>query len=263
MDLLKPASLEEAVAAGARDGCAYLGGGTWLNAGPDPSVNALISLESLGLDYIHEVSGEWRIGSGVRFQDLVDHDGVPEIIRGASASTASRTLRNMITLGGDLGLHAPGSCMVPVLMVLDARVAVGVGGGEIGVMEYLEAQNGALIREVVVPANRGIAGLKSLSRTSHSRKCVVCAVSATISNGTVVGLRVVAGDCVSQPVRLVRVEELLRGSKLPAKPIIEEAVKSEFQAEGDFHSSADYKEYFAGVSVADLLHRFLATGGAS
>ena len=263
IEYLKPATIDEAHELGSRDGAQYIGGGTWVNSRPAGAVTALISLEALGLDGVSRESGFIGIGACTRFQDLLDAEGVPEAVAAAARQTASRTLRNMVTLGGDLGLHEPASCMVPALICLGAAVVLAGKDGETGVEEYVKSKSGGLIVEVRIPDNGAASNLRALSRTSHSRKTLVCAAAAGLTNGALENLRIIAGDCVTDAARLTAVEAALEGKAAPPKPEIEELVMSHFAPEGDFHAGADYKRYMAGVFTADIIHDLLVLGARS
>jgi CO/xanthine dehydrogenase FAD-binding subunit len=87
---------------------------------------------------------EWRnaalrLGAAATFQQVLDAPGVPEVVRAAMIATASRTLRNMITVGGELGLCPPDSVLIPVLASLDAQGHV-AGRRSLGIIEYRAAR---------------------------------------------------------------------------------------------------------------------------
>ena len=90
---------------------------------------------------------------------------------------------------------------------------------------------------------------------------MVCAVSA--AKGAPATVRIVLGDGISPPARLAATEKLCGAPSLPAKAEIEAAVREELPAAGDFHASADYKRHYAAVTVADIIHGFFESGGAS
>ena len=253
-DFIVPSSIEEALEARKRDGAEYLAGGTWVNSRLRPSV--LVSLSELGLDYMKNDDRGTHIGSMVCFQSLVDAAGLPRALSAAAGATASRTLRNMMTIGGDIGLGANASCLVPVLMVLSAEI-VGASG-PVEVEEYTRGEQRDLILEVRMPDEGFQTGFLSLSRTSHSPKSLVCAVALRSEAGVAAAVRIVLGDCVSPAQRLSGTERLLTGRALPDGVAIGALVGEEFCPEPDLHASADYKRYLAGVYVADLLHNLAA-----
>ena len=223
--------MTEAVRAGSARGAAYLGGGTWLNSGVARNVTTLVSLEHLGLDFSHVEGDRCVIGAAATFQAIADSAHVPAGLRDAVRLTASRTLRNMVTLGGELGLAPRDSAVIPLLLALDAQVSLAGRKKPVPIRALLGEKKTDLILSVSIPARRA-AAVRAVSRTSHSPKSLVVAVS---------GERVVASDCQGQTVFLEQVEK--------------------FDPRPDLHASAEYKRHMAGVLVADL-RAALAKGDA-
>ncbi|MCX7032108.1 MAG: FAD binding domain-containing protein [Spirochaetes bacterium] len=270
-EILRPKTIGEAARLVVRPGTAVLGGGTWLNSGIAASDAAgaapvtarsgstplaLISLESLGLDFVEWRNAALRIGAMATFQQILDAPGVPEALRNAVAATSSRTLRTMVTVGGELG-HCPAdSVLIPVFAALDARVRI-AGRSPLGIEEYRSARAlgpVGLIVEVSASDADGPCAVASLFRTSHGRRSLVIAVSAARLHPEVSRVRIVASDCRGQVLRLADAEEALEGSPLPAKDRIEKLVRAAFWPTSDIHASTEYKRYLAGVYAADLLH---------
>jgi putative selenate reductase FAD-binding subunit len=280
-EILRPQTIGEAARLASKPGTAILGGGTWLNSGiaaadaaglgaapagakgsAEGTANdgseplALISLENLGLDFVEWRNTALRIGAAATLQQILDAPGVPEVVRNAAAATSSRTLRAMVTVGGELG-HCPAdSVLIPVFVALDARVRV-AGRSPLGIVEYRSARAQGpvgLIVEVTVSDADGPCAVASLSRTSHGRRSLVIAVAAARFQPDVTQVRIVASDCRGQVLRLADAEEALEGSELPAKDRIEKLVRAAFWPTSDIHASTEYKRYLAGVYAADLLH---------
>jgi probable selenate reductase FAD-binding subunit len=260
-EILRPHTVSEAARLASRAGTAILGGGTWLNSGaaaarPAGEALTLISLESLGLDFVEWRSGALRLGAAATFQQCLDVPGVPQALRDALAATASRTLRSMVTIGGELG-HCPAdSVLMPVLAALEAKVRV-AGGRSFGIEEYRAARAqgpvGLIVEVSASDADRPCA-VSALARTSHGRRSLVIAVAAAKLVPKVVHLRIVASDCRGQLLRLADAEEALEASPLPGKDHIEKAVRAAFWPTSDMQASTEYKRYLAGVYAADLLH---------
>jgi hypothetical protein len=123
-EIVRPRIAAEAVKAKTAPGAAYLGGGTWLNSGKAENVTILMSLEMLALDSLRVESGRCIIGASVTFQAIVDSPMAPSALREAALLAASRTLRNRVTLDGELGLRPDDSALIPALIVLEAEVSV-------------------------------------------------------------------------------------------------------------------------------------------
>ncbi len=252
-DILRPATIQEALKAKALPGSAFLGGGTWLNASRSAKPLTLISLEKLGLDSIEAGAKRCAIGATTTFQQLVDHPGLPAAVRRAAALTASRTLRNMMTTGGEVALHPADSALVPVLIALEAEVSIAGKKKPVPIQGVLSDSDTGLVLAISIPVPVRLSAVHAVSRTSHSTRSLVVAASAISLQPEVSGLRVLASDCRGSLVRLARLEELLEGRPLPTRAEIEEAVGSEFAPQADAHASSRYKLYMTRVLAADAL----------
>jgi putative selenate reductase FAD-binding subunit len=251
-DIVRPKSVAEAVRARTAPGAAYLGGGTWLSSGRAQHVTTLVSLEHLGLGSIRPESGRCVIGASATFQSLVDSPLVPPVLRAAVRLTASRTLRNMVTMGGELGLSPDDSAVIPVLIVLGADVAVAGRKKPVSIEAFLDKGQPGLILGVSVP-RQATAAVQAVSRTSHSPRLLVAAVSARAVAPALEQPRLVLSDCRGLRVRLSGAERKLDGAPLPPRQDIEALARAEFSPGSDPYASAAYKRYMAGVMIADLL----------
>jgi probable selenate reductase FAD-binding subunit len=261
MEIFRAISIREAMRAGSRPGASYLGGGTWLASRRTDPPLILISLEYLGLGFIRCAEARCTIGATVSFQQVLDGPGMPDAMRRAVSKTASRTLRNMATVGGELGLASPSSALLPVLIALHACVHL-AGRKAIDVERYCSEKPSGLIVDISIPDSALPCAVECLSRTSHSMKSLVVAVSASAASPAVRGLRVVVSDCRGQLLRLSGIEKALEGAALPPRDRLEAMVRGAFSPKPDMHASAAYKSYMAGVFAADLL-RALAGKGVS
>jgi putative selenate reductase FAD-binding subunit len=261
MEILRPTTITEALQAGAVPGAAWLGGGTWIAARRGDQPRVLVSLERLGLDHIRCEGRSCTIGAAVTFQQVLDGPGVPEVLRQAVAGTASRTLRNMVTVGGELGLLPQSSALVPAFVALDARVTLAGRKRTLDIADYCLTRPAGLILEVTIPDGSLPCALRALARTSHSTRSLVVALAARALSPAVSGVRAVASDCRGQILRLAGFEKALEGAALPARERIEAMVRGAFSPRADMHASAPYKSCLAGVFAADILHE-LAAGRA-
>jgi putative selenate reductase FAD-binding subunit len=272
-EILRPRTVPEAVRLKSRSRAAYLGGGTWLNTVESDELTILISLENLGLGTIETAHGRCTIGATASLQQVVDALGAPPALRAAASLTCSRTLRNMKTIGGELGrcaadsastysadsasTYSADSALIPVLIALNAEVALATKKKPYAIERFCKERPADLILSVSVPFLP--CAVKAVSRTSHSPRSLVVAVSCRDSLPVLTNVRVVVSDCREQRVRLLAVERALEGSALPLKSLIEESVGTAFAPAADIHASSAYKRYMAGILVADALHA-LASG---
>ena len=272
-EILRPRTVPEAVRLKSSARAAYLGGGTWLNTVESDELTILISLENLGLGTIETAHGRCTIGATASLQQVVDALGAPPALRAAASLTCSRTLRNMKTIGGELGrcaadsastysadsasTYSADSALIPVLIALNAEVALATKKKPYPIERFCKERPADLILSVSVPFLP--CAIKAVSRTSHSPRSLVVAVSCRDSLPVLTDVRVVVSDCREQRVRLLAVERALEGSALPLKSLIEESVGTAFAPAADIHASSAYKRYMAGILVADALHA-LASG---
>jgi putative selenate reductase FAD-binding subunit len=252
-DILKPSTIQEALKARALPGSAYLGGGTWLNASYSTKPVTLISLEKLGLNSIEAGQRRCVLGATVTFQQIVDHPGLVATIRYAAARTGSRTLRNMMTIGGEVALHCADSALIPVLLAMGTEVSI-AGREPMPLQTFLSDQGDGLVLSLEISEPHRAAAVRVLSRTTHSPRSLVVATCADSFQPQPIGLRLVAADCQGPPVRLVRLERFLEGRPLPSRSEIEGGIGSEFVPQADIHASSRYKLYMTGVLAADALY---------
>jgi probable selenate reductase FAD-binding subunit len=252
-EILRPATVQEALKARAVPGGAFLGGGTWLNSRPPEEPLTLISLEKLGLDSIEATGKRCTVGAAATFQQIADHPGLPEALKSAVLLTASRTLRNMVTVGGEVALHAADSAFVALLLAMEAEISLAAKRKPVPINELLAGGGDGLILSVILPEPARPAAVLALSRTSHSPRSLVVAASAAALAPAVSGLRIVASDCQGAPARLVRLEASLEGRPLPSRQQIEQALGDELSPAADIHASSRYKKYMTRILVADAL----------
>ena len=83
----------------------------------------VMGLRRAGLDRLERVDAELHIGATTTLTRLVEQDDVP-LLRRAASRTASWSIRNMGTVGGNLFTPPPGGDVAAALLALDARVVV-------------------------------------------------------------------------------------------------------------------------------------------
>jgi putative selenate reductase FAD-binding subunit len=255
-EILRPRTVTEAVRAKSRPRAAYLGGGTWLNAIESDELTTLISLENLGLGTIAAAHGRCVIGATASLQEIVDSPAVPNALRVAASLTSSRPIRNMRTLGGELGGYMEDSALIPALIALDAEVNLAGKKKPVPIEQFCKERTADLILSVSVLPLPCV--VRAISRTSHSPRSLVVVVSVKECRSVLTGVRVVVSDCRGQHVRLQDVERALEGNALPAKSLVEKWVAAVFMPAPDIHASSAYKRYLAGVLAADALHAIAA-----
>lgn len=97
-------------------------GGTDLMVQKKPNARYLFINKVKELIEIHETDHEIKIGAACAYSDLLASDLVPEILKRAIAKVASKALRNLGTMGGNICNASPAGDTLPALYALGASV---------------------------------------------------------------------------------------------------------------------------------------------
>ncbi len=215
---LAPKSLEEAVAAmrDAQGRAVPFAGGTdlvpMMKLGvvhPQP----LVSLTAIpGLKFLRQDADGLHIGplttiAALRSSELLRENwpAVHEAVR----HFAAPQVRNMATLGGNIGRRSPCANTPPPLIALSAMLTlVGPRGRRcIPLEEYCDRPHeaaGELITEVTIPPPpaHSSSSFIELTRNTSDLAKVNSAVNVSVRDGVCTALRVVLGSVANRPVRI-------------------------------------------------------------
>lgn len=238
-----------------------LAGGVWLVARRDPSIQAVVDLSALGLDFIEPRKGRLRLGAITTLQTLADHPILREfaggLIRLASRASAPRPIRNVATLGGTLVAADSTSEIGLALLALEAQVVVRTPNRNVVNLDSFFADpvaqlpSHALITEVSIPipsANIGTA-LADIRRTPKDRPIVNAVALVSLQRGTIRKARLALGGVAPRPIRLSPVEAALPGHSLNEAKFSEIAalVREAISPPSDGRASAEYRREMASV----------------
>ena len=252
-DFLKPASVEEALVLKKKyTGSLYFGGGTEINyADSQKKSECVISLEGLGLKNIEQDGDNLIIGASVALQELIDSPLVPLALKEAARCIYSRNVRNMATLGGNIGAKRSDSAVISCLIALAAEVQT-AEDGLISVEEYISGGKESLILSVRLPKQNGQCVVKKVSKSAASPSILNVAVRVDASEDIREAV-IVVGGVAPQIIRLGAIEEGLRSGKLTDRDELQKAVSETVLPESDVLGSMSYKKYICGVVVADCV----------
>ena len=250
-EVFKPASIEEAVKLKSSD-VYYLSGGTHINWTPvvqlrksegKPQIEKVILLQGLLSTELKKEGSAISIGAGATLQELIDSSIVPDALQKAAKFIASRNIRNMATIGGNIAANRPDSYVIPCLIALKADVET-ADEGIMCVETYVREEKTSLIKRIILPPVDGVCIVDAVYKSSGAYPSVTTAV--LVSKKEVV----IAVGCVSKHVvRLKNLEQkVLNGSLTGAA--LAAAVEKEVNPAGDLLGSAKYKKYLCGTMVA-------------
>ncbi len=155
------------------EGLSWVAGGTWLFSEPQPNINTLVDIQSLGWDEIELVNlpdshqGKLlAIGATCPLIKLLQHPWLCEYtavegFKGAiSALSASLKVVNVATVGGNICLALSVGTLAPIMVALDASYEilnrsrksriVAARDFQIGSRQTL-LESGELLRRVLIP----------------------------------------------------------------------------------------------------------------
>jgi xanthine dehydrogenase small subunit len=178
----------------------------------------------------------------------------------------SRQIRNMGTIGGNLGTASPIGDFLPVVLALDARirlVSAARGPRDIAAAEFFTGYRRSalasdeLIAAIVLPTpapDVAVFADKISKRYDQDISAVCAAYRVAIVDGTMRQVRVAFGGMAATARRAVRVEQALEGRAVGRAAFTAAigALGEEFQPISDWRASAEYR-----MSVAKNLLRRL------
>ncbi|HNX30926.1 MAG TPA: FAD binding domain-containing protein [Holophaga sp.] len=250
----RPSGVEEALAARRKNpAAAWLAGGTFLLAGDFRDKPAsVIDVGRILPRGIAASDGILSIGAGATFQEIADSPAVPGAFRDAALGMNHRNTRNRATLGGNLGANKSCASFIPLLLVLEAVLET--SEGRAGAAEWL-ARPAGLVLGASMPLERGRATVyRRWSRTACDIAVLSAAVSLTMKDGAVAGLRIAMGGLGPHVRRFPELETLFEGKDLPGREAIESMAAPLLSPLDDLRGSAAFKRLRAAALLADALH---------
>jgi carbon-monoxide dehydrogenase medium subunit len=253
----------------------YISGGTDLLVRinkKELNPRALISLRSIP-DLLGIENGKiFRIGAMTSITDLTKNallgKKYPILIQ-AAKQLGSVQIRNVATIGGNLGNGSPAADMAPPLLVLEAKVRLRndqktrelpiekffLGPGETALSPQ-EILTGIHI-ESPEPNTKTIFLKKGRTRMDLAVASVAVLIKTESKRCT--KARIAAGSVAPTPMRLFEVEALLEGSPLTKELFIDaqRLASRSVSPITDVRSTADYRRHLVGVLVKRALEMLL------
>lgn len=269
-----------------------LAGGDTLLASADPTVEAVVDLQGLGLDEIRfdDAGRTLHIGALVTRAALSD-DGRPTTDDGrlaaflgeCAARWSGSVQRNRATVGGAAVIAADNDPLAAALLACDAEVVLASQAGEqvIPFADFLPQRAALLAAPAIVtalrvalpaaepdegtrgtgwqPVPRKVTGyaLATVERTPSDAPVVLAAAALTVADGRCTAARLVLGGVAPAPLRVIPVEAVLTGQPLAPDVIADAAVQvaSRVHPTGDFRGSAEYRREMAVVLAQRALNQ--------
>ncbi len=225
----------------------------------------LVSLAKISeLKQMSTDDGMIRIGAGVTVADIIESEMIQKKVSALAAGAAalgSPLIRNLATIGGNIGSARPAADLPPSLMAYGAQVVLKSVKGErkvplaaffrgAGLTEIMPDE---LITEfqVPVPPEGAGAGYINLGvRKAHDCNIVnVASFLALNADGTIQTARIVFGCCGPTHLTSANAEKTLLGNKPDEKSFeaAAQAAQKDSTPIDDFRGSAEYKSAMVKV----------------
>jgi carbon-monoxide dehydrogenase medium subunit len=185
---------------------------------------AVMGLRRAGLDTLEVAGGTLRIGATTTLTQLLAQPAVP-MLREAARNTASWSIRNMGTVGGNLFTPPPGGDVAVALLALDADVTLAGPRGErvlpladffTGFLTNQLAADELLVELQVPIRSDPTAFIKFGRKHANTPAVVTVAVRLEWDGNVVADARIALGAVGPHPIRARDAERLLLGTSLGA-----------------------------------------------
>lgn len=260
----RPKDLNEALTLLSQSGVRIvpLAGGTELLGRKDHSIEAVVDLQALGLNYIGVDGNGLHIGAMENLRRLGEDETVRSFAAGllsrCAQLSAQHTERVSATVGGTIAAGAAWNDLLPTLLVtdawvtlraLEAKALVPLGAFLPRRTNYLT--QGTLITELMIPSQRPDArfAYQRVSRTPRDRAIINVAVRAALQDGAMRHVRVAVGGAADHALRLHVVEAMLEGQQLDAALLSRaaDAIQKAVTPPSDHLASSEYRREMVGV----------------
>jgi len=241
----------------------------------------LVDLSALSeLNYVKKNNGTIRIGALTTISDLIHSpiiDSRLEAFREAASTFGGPAIRNVATVGGNICAASSSEDLLPILLVLDAKVCLRSKKNErvVSLEEFLKGKRQTDLKpnEILVetmfeePADRSACAFEKIGmRNSLIIAFVNCATYLKADEHSRIREARIAFNRVAgkTPARAKKTEEQLKGTILTTDTLtrLETTLRSELRTTSDFRASAAYRSDVACVLLNRALHKCIRELGA-
>ncbi|MHC1778554.1 MAG: xanthine dehydrogenase small subunit [Lentimicrobium sp.] len=211
------------------------------------------------LKFMEENSNGFRIGSGVSMEELLHFtDGRIPALYKILKVFGSLQIRNLATIGGNIGSASPIGDALPVLFACRARVRLQSTDGErfLNIEDFItgyrstDLKPGELITEIIIPkalAGQIIRSYKVSRRKDLDISTVSGGFSLMTEEGKVKEIILAYGGMAAQTIRATKTEAFLTGKTWNQAEVgrAMEILAEEFTPLSDARAGAEYRNLVA------------------
>jgi len=244
-----------------------IGGGTDLYVQKPEELPRLAPLfiKDNNLDYIYESGNEIIIGGGATFEEIAQSEIMNKYFpsfKEDSIIIASRLIRNVATLAGNIVNASPIGDMSIILLALNAKLKLKINEIErtIPLRKFylgykdIDKQPMEIIEEFVIPKPSGNTkfNFEKVSKRTHlDIASVNSAMLINTENGLIVNAGISAGGVAPVPKYLGNTSSFLIGRELTIETVVaaSEKAMNEITPIDDVRGSAQYKKLLLGQMI--------------
>lgn len=243
----------------------YLAGGTEImRLGSSVKSDAFVSLRKI--PSMHEITAEAGnvcIGAACTFQEILDSDIVPCYLKEAAKFMASRTKRNMATIGGNIAIAGDDSFLLPTLIAVGAELVLKDLSGEerVSIIDFLsqtDKYKGKLIKSVCLPA--GSISVKSSRSANTAQSHARLTACLALRDGQYSAAAAVKNSGIYKFSKLAAAMQEADPSEDDIIALVK-ADESITLQDDLLYGGADYRRYLIGITFA-LMYEELKGGRA-
>lgn len=260
-NIINPTSLKDALDLLNKNDYQIIAGGTDVliqNREIENKANLLNISGLKELNVIKEFADRIEIGSGVVFDQIINHDGIISnypVLVAACNKIGSTQIRNRATIAGNIVNAAPCADSVPPLILYSAKVYLTSANSTrvVDVQDFIKRsystiiQDNEILTKIVIPKS-DVSYYNHYYQLGRRNAVNITRMSISIlmnvdDKGIIEDSKLVDGSLLSHPQRLSIVEESLNGKKLSIELIrsIEQPMKEFLDKELGKRWSAPYK----------------------
>ena len=188
----------------------------WSNTLPSFKNDILLVFNLEELRYIKQKDNYIHIGALTTLEEIKNNKLTPDLLVEAISIMASPAIRNMATIGGNIGNASPAGDSLPVLYVLNAIVILESfeKTRELPIKDFILApgkkslQKNEIIKEIKIPTNKFT--VTSFDKVGGRKADAISKISfagvAKVKNNTIIDFRVAFGAVGPTVVRIEKIE---------------------------------------------------------
>ncbi len=223
-------------------------------------VKSIIDLSALdALKHIEVTQTHVHIGALATVTDILENETLSRtlpLLTAAAAQFASRQVRNLATLGGNIANASPAADLVTVLLVLRARVTLGSYERErtVAIDElFCGYKCTKLAHEIILGIDIPLEAHQWYYRKTGVRQRLnIAKVSLAVAKYAD-GYAVSGASLNPYVIRFVHVERLLNNGKDVSDDAIKKALAQDISPSGSFRSTKTYRMHVAFNMVKEAL----------